>query len=131
MMGVATESDQFESAAPPLASLLEPSADELSADEPRLRAALVARLRVLALDRLDAVYSNRDVGFALIAKLGLTDKIRYSGTHRKLKYYIGLSMAHNDKSVLDRFDAAYRKLHEAGVVKKILDRHSLQVADLE
>lgn len=43
----------------------------------------------LVLGRLDAVFSNRDVGYALTAKLGLKDKIRYAGAHRKLKYYIG------------------------------------------
>ncbi len=84
----------------------------------------------LALGRIDAVFSNRDVGHALIAKLGLKDKIRYSGAQRKLKYYIGFSMAHNDKKILQTFDAAYRKLHRNGVVKKILDMHSMEVAEL-
>ncbi len=85
----------------------------------------------LALGRLDAVFSNRDVGLALIAKLGLKDKVRYSGPHRKLKYYIGFSMAHNDKMVLERFDAAYVKLYKSGVVKTILDKHSMEVATLK
>jgi polar amino acid transport system substrate-binding protein len=84
----------------------------------------------LALGRIDAVFSNRDVGHALIAKLGLQDKIRYSGAQRKLKYYIGFSMAHNDKGVLQAFDAAYRKLHKSGAVKKILDKHSMEVSEL-
>ena len=84
----------------------------------------------LALGRLDAVYSNRDVGLALIAKLGLTDKVRYSGAQRKLKYFIGFSMAHNDMTVLESFDAAYRKLHQSGEVKKILDKYFMEVAEL-
>ena len=86
--------------------------------------------RKLALGRLDAVFSNRDVGHALIAKLGLKNKIRYSGPQRKLKYYIGFSMAHNDKKVLETFDAAYRKLHKSGDVKRILDKHAMEVSDL-
>ncbi len=85
----------------------------------------------LALGRLDAVFSNRDVGLALIAKLGLMDKIRYSGSQRKLKYYIGFSMAHNDKKVLETFDAAFIKLHQSGEVKKILDKHAMEVAELK
>ncbi len=85
----------------------------------------------LALGRIDAVFSNRDVGHALIAKLGLKDKIRYSGAQRKLKYYIGFSMAHNDKKVLAGFDGAYRKLHKTGTVKKILDKHSMDLAELK
>ena len=85
----------------------------------------------LALRRLDAVFSNRDVGHALIAKLGLKDMIRYSGAQRKLKYYIGFSMAHNDAKVLREFDAAYVQLHKSGAVKAILDKHGMEVAELE
>lgn len=85
----------------------------------------------LALGRINAVFSNRDVGLALIAKLGLTDKIRYSGAQRKLKYYIGFSKAHNDKKIVETFIAAYRKLHESGDVKKILDKHSMEISKLE
>ncbi len=85
----------------------------------------------LALGRIDAVFSNRDVGHALIAKLGLKDKIRYSGSQRKLKYYIGFSMAHNDKEVLKAFDAAYKNLHKIGAVKKILDKHSMEISELK
>ena len=84
----------------------------------------------LALGRIDAVFSNRDVGHALIAKLGLKDRIRYSGAQRKLKYFIGFSMAHNDKNVLQAFDAAYRKLHKSGEVKIILDRYSMEISEL-
>ena len=85
----------------------------------------------LALGRLDAVFSNRDVGHALIAKLGLTSKVRYAGAQRKLKYYIGFSMAHNDKKVLATFDSAYTKLHKNGDVKKILDGHFMETAELK
>ncbi len=84
----------------------------------------------LALGRIDAVFSNRDVGHALIAKLGLKDRIRYSGAQRKLKYFIGFSMAHNDKNVLQAFDAAYRRLHKSGEVKIILDRYSMEISEL-
>ena len=66
----------------------------------------------------------------MIAKLGLKDKITYSGAQRKLKYYIGFSMAHNDEKVLDKFDAAYRKLHKSGEVKNVLDKYSMEVANL-
>ena len=41
----------------------------------------------LSLGRLDAVFSNREAGFALIAKLNLKDAIRYAGQSRRLKYY--------------------------------------------
>ena len=77
------------------------------------------------------MYSNRDVGFALVAKLGLKEKIRYSGPQRKLKYYVGFSKAHNERKVLESFDAAYRTLHQRGVIKRILDQYDMQPASLE
>jgi polar amino acid transport system substrate-binding protein len=55
-----------------------------------MRANDEAGFKKLALSRVDAVYSNRDVGNHLIAKLGLNN-IRYAGMHRTLQYYIGFS----------------------------------------
>ena len=85
----------------------------------------------LGLGRLDAVFSNRDVGYALIAKLGLKDNIRYAGPTKKLKYYIGFSKEHNDPDILQKFDAAYLKLYKQGDVKTILERYGMEPADIE
>jgi len=85
----------------------------------------------LSLARLDAVFSNRDVGYALAAKLNLKDKVRYAGASKRLKYYIGFSKAHNDPVLLERFDAAYLDLYERGVIKEILDRYDMQLAELK
>jgi polar amino acid transport system substrate-binding protein len=90
-----------------------------------------AGFKKLALGRLDAVFSNRDVGYALIAKLGLKGKIRYAGASRSLKYYIGFSQEHNDKSILEKFDTTYLELYKRGVIKGILDRYQMEFAQLE
>lgn len=90
-----------------------------------------AGFRKLAAGRLDAVFSNRDVGYALIAKLGLQGKIRYAGASKSLKYYIGFAQAHNDKAVLEKFDATYLDLYKRGVIKEILDKYNMQLATLE
>jgi len=90
-----------------------------------------AGFKKLALGRLDAVFSNRDVGFALLGKLKLGERIRYAGPSRSLKYYIGFSQEHNDKKILEQFDAAYLALYKAGVIKKILDRHQMTIAPVE
>ncbi len=37
----------------------------------------------------------------------------------------------NDKKVLATFDSAYTKLHKNGDVKKILDGHSMETAELK
>jgi polar amino acid transport system substrate-binding protein len=90
-----------------------------------------AGFKKLSLGRLNAVFSNRDVGHALIAKLNLKGKIRYAGASKRLKYYIGFAQEHNDKGLLEKFDKAYLELYNRGTVKKILDRHSMEVATLE
>ena len=90
-----------------------------------------AGFKKLALGRLDAVFSNRDVGFALIAKLGLQGKVRYAGASRSLKYYIGFSQKYNDKAILEKFDAAYLQLYKRGVIQGILDRYQMELAQIE
>jgi polar amino acid transport system substrate-binding protein len=90
-----------------------------------------AGFKKLALARLDAVFSNRDVGHALIAKLGLQGEIRYAGASRSLKYYIGFAQDHNDKAVLEKFDATYLELYKRGVIKKILDRYQMELSQIE
>jgi polar amino acid transport system substrate-binding protein len=88
-----------------------------------------AGFRKLVLGRADAVFSNRDVGFALAAKLGAKDKVRYAGKVRELNYYAGFSAAHNDAEALKRFDAALTEVVASGEVKKILDQYNMLPAD--
>lgn len=84
----------------------------------------------LALGRLDAVYSNRDRGNEIIRKHGLEGAIRYAGAEKQLFYYVGFSKEWGDHALLDRFDGAYRALHEEGVIKEIMDRYYLRAAEL-
>jgi polar amino acid transport system substrate-binding protein len=88
-----------------------------------------AGFRKIVLGRVDAVFSNRDVGFALAAKLGAKDKVRYAGKTKELNYYAGFSAAHNDAEVLKRFDAALKELETSEQVKKILDQYNMLRAD--
>ena len=81
--------------------------------------------RKLARGRLAAVYSNREVGYELLKRLGLDKKIRYAGTHRKLKYYIGFTAAHTDATITRRFDESYRILRDRGVVAEILHQYHM------
>ncbi len=85
--------------------------------------------RKLSLGRVDGVFSNRDVGYALIKK-NMLSNIRYAGTSKKLKYYIGFSMDHTERKIVDKFNKAYRKLYNKGVIKKILKKYSMEPARL-
>jgi polar amino acid transport system substrate-binding protein len=89
-----------------------------------------AAFRKLAVDRVKAVFSNRDVGYDVLRKLGITN-IRYSGRQQTLKYYVGFSQQYADKKLVDQFNATFRTLHKKGVIQEILARHRIDAAPLE
>jgi len=80
--------------------------------------------------RVNAVYSNKDVGLAMIIKLKL-DNIRYAGKDKPLKYYIGFVKKSTDVKLVERFNNAYKKLLYQNVISEILKKHSLTLAKLE
>ena len=84
----------------------------------------------LSVGRIDAVYSNRDVGYALIKKLGLKN-IRYAGAHKKLKYYIGFSKKFNDKNIIDQFNNTFKELQEQGTIQGFLQKYFMEPAEAE
>ena len=84
-----------------------------------------AGFKKLAASRVDAVFSNREVGFALVAKLGLREKIRYAGKTSDLNYYIGFAKKHNDPKTLALFDAAITQLLKDETAKRILDKFEM------
>ncbi|MBI9090302.1 MAG: transporter substrate-binding domain-containing protein [Desulfobacterium sp.] len=79
---------------------------------------------------IDAVYSNRDVGYKLIEQLALTN-IRYSGCHLKVKYYIGFSKQFNDNAVVDRFNKTYLRLYKSGSIQELLKQYAMKPAPIE
>lgn len=89
-----------------------------------------AGFKKLELGRVDAVYSNKSVGYDLIAKLGLKT-IRYAGTHKKLPYYIGFSQQHTDKALVDTFNTTLLALHKRGIVQEILTKYNMEAAVIE
>lgn len=84
----------------------------------------------LSIGRITAVFSNRDVGYALIKKLNLKN-IRYAGQQRALQYYIGFSKEHTDKTLVDQFNASFMKLHKKGVIQAILKKYNMDAATTE
>jgi len=84
----------------------------------------------LSYGRVDAVFSNKAVGSALIKKLNLKN-IRYAGKHIDLDYFIGFSKEFNEKAIVDRFNQGFMELYKAGEIKKILDMYYLEPAKIE
>ena len=89
-----------------------------------------AGFKKLSLGRVDAVFSNKDVGYDLTHKLGLKN-IRYSGRQQSLKYYIGFSQKFMDKKLVDQFNAAFRNSYKRGVIQEILAKYKMDAAQLE
>lgn len=90
----------------------------------------VAAFKKLSLGRVQAVFSNQDVGNDLMRKLGIAN-IRYAGRQQSLKYYIGFSQKATDQQVVEQFNAAFRTLHKKGVIQEILAKYKMDAAPLE
>jgi len=84
----------------------------------------------LSVGRVNAAYSNRDVGFSLIAKLNLKN-IRYAGPNEKLNYYIGFSKKHVERELVDLFNNSFKKLHQKGVINQILSNYKMYPSELK
>lgn len=89
-----------------------------------------AAFKKLALGRVQAVFSNKDVGFDLLRKLDIKNT-RYAGRQQSLKYYVGFSQRTTERAVVDAFNASFRALHRQGVVQEILTRYGMEPAPLE
>jgi polar amino acid transport system substrate-binding protein len=89
-----------------------------------------AAFKKLSHGRVQAVFSNRDVGHDLIRKLAITN-LRYAGRQQSLKYYVGFSQKVADKQMVDEFNATFRILHRQGVIREILGRYRMDPAPLD
>jgi polar amino acid transport system substrate-binding protein len=89
-----------------------------------------AAFRKLSLGRVDAVFSNRDVGYDMMRKLNIKN-IRYSGRQQTLKYYIGFSQKFTDKKLVEQFNQTFRNLHKRGLIQEILAKYKMDAAPLE
>lgn len=83
-----------------------------------------AGFRKLENGRIDAVYSNRDVGLSLISQLHL-EHVRYAGRHKTLQYYIGFSMQYADRKTVDRFCSTFLELFNEGAIREISDLYHI------
>ena len=87
-----------------------------------------AGLKKLSRGRVDAVYLNKDIGKFLIGSLGIGN-LSYAFDHQAVAYFIAFSKASTDKKIVDRFNAAYRKLYKGGVIHRLIG-NDFKVAEL-
>ncbi len=87
----------------------------------------IAPFRKLSKGRVDAVYSNKAVGFAMIEKLGL-DNIQFAGQNKKLNYYMGFSKQFAPSEFIEKFNNNLREMKKSGALKKILQEYGMTEA---
>ncbi|WP_159084312.1 substrate-binding periplasmic protein [Dongshaea marina] len=88
------------------------------------------QFKKLSAGEFDAIYSNMNVGFFLIDKLEL-ENIRYAGTHKKLKYYIGFSKKHTRAAEVNLFNRTLFRLYLRGDVKKIFNKYHMTPSKID
>lgn len=82
----------------------------------------------LKVHRVTAVYSNREVGKAIIRALGIKG-LSYALPHRKLHYYVGLSRAFTPPQIWQRFNTAVMALKQEGEVSRLLYQHRMVIVE--
>lgn len=78
----------------------------------------------LSVGRVDMVYSNIDVGRAIMGKLKVLN-VHYIGTAKTLNYHIGFSKRNTDQELVKRFMKSFDKLMNSGKIQRILQRHNM------
>lgn len=81
--------------------------------------------RQLPVGRVDAVYSNRMVGEALITRLRLSG-IRYAGRHRRLNYFVGFSRASVPAATVTAFAQAWQRLKHRGELDVLFQQYGVE-----
>ncbi len=87
----------------------------------------LTQFRKLSRCRVDAVYSNRDVGMAVIQGLKVQN-VRYVVTDKKLNYYFAFSKKHTPAVFIRQFNAQLDKMKKSGELKNILDKYKMEMA---
>ncbi len=80
--------------------------------------------------RVSAVYSNLDVGIAMLKRLNIQN-VRYAGMHKKLDYYIGFSIKYNDPFFLEEFDKTFLRLYKTGKIQAILESYDMRSSEMD
>ncbi|WP_320174569.1 transporter substrate-binding domain-containing protein [Maridesulfovibrio sp.] len=87
----------------------------------------LTQFKKLSRCRVDAVYSNRDVGLAAIKRLKLNN-ISYAGTEKNLNYYIAFSKKYTPSVLVRKFNLSLSLMKESGRLQQILLKYNLKAA---
>ncbi|NDV22777.1 ABC transporter substrate-binding protein [Desulfovibrio sp. JC022] len=88
----------------------------------------LTQFKKLARCRVDAVYSNKDVGLAIMKRLKIKN-IAYAGTEKRLNYYIAFSKKSTPSVLVRKFNLCLSLMKQSGRLQQILQKYGLQAAD--
>lgn len=78
-------------------------------------------------DKLEAVYSNKDVGNAIIKENKLSN-LKYAGKHKELDYHIAFSKKTVPSETVMKFNEALMNMYKTNRLKEILNQYNLEQA---
>jgi len=87
----------------------------------------IAAFKKLNIKRVDAAYSNKDVGLMLIKDLTL-DQVKYAFGHKKIVYYIAFNKNSAKQPAIDKFLKGVADFKKSGELKKLLDKYHMTEA---
>ncbi len=82
-------------------------------------------IKMLAIERFDAYFVNRDVGTYYANQLRFTD-LNYISSNRRIHYYLGFTMAFNDYNTIKRFNHHLDTLLHQGAFNKLYQQWNIQ-----
>ncbi|WP_020408460.1 substrate-binding periplasmic protein [Hahella ganghwensis] len=80
--------------------------------------------QMLSNGKVDAVYSNRDVGLEILQQLKINN-VRYAWRHKTLNYYIGFVKHHTSRRLINDFNKTLKSLYKSGEAQKILAKYGI------
>ncbi|TIH15699.1 ABC transporter substrate-binding protein [Marinifilum sp. JC120] len=87
----------------------------------------LTQFKKLARCRVDAVYSNKDVGLAIMKRLKI-ENIAYAGTQKELNYYIAFSKKYTPSVLVRKFNLCLSLMKQSGRLQQILQKYNLKAA---
>ncbi|OZG73818.1 amino acid ABC transporter substrate-binding protein [Hahella sp. CCB-MM4] len=80
--------------------------------------------QMLSDGKVEAVYSNRDVGLEILKQLKISN-VRYAWRHKTLNYYIGFVKHHTSRRIINDFNKTLKTLYRSGEAQKILAKYQI------
>ncbi|MFH2092402.1 MAG: ABC transporter substrate-binding protein [Pseudomonadota bacterium] len=90
----------------------------------------ISGFKKLSIGRVNAVYSNKDVGFAILVKNNITN-VRYAGMHKTLDYFIGFDKKNTPKDFVDEFNNTFIQLYNKKIIQGILEKYQMTPAAID